>query len=205
MSHLYTGISALPLNRFNYFFKKTQIKKIITGASFLILSNVFFAVTGLSQASIKDQVTSAAVTPFASTAAAPGISSVGAREFGNIHFKAIADFNKKYKKAADAKWYISGKLHVASFNDEGKHYTAVYHDNGKWLHTMINYNPAQLSDNIREIVEKKFSKYSITWVTEVHEGDMVSYFIKIQNEKRIKDLIVYDGQVAVHKTLIKAE
>ena len=171
------------------------MKKVLLIA--LLLAMFLWTNVSLAQkASANDQ------TPITATSLIGPASDLPAME--NINSKAIVDFNSKFRNAENVKWHRSSKANVASFRDGEKLYTVVYLENGKFLHTLINYGEAQLDNSIRDLVKKNFRNYTISWVTEVHEGDMISYFVKIEDAKRIKELVVYKGEVAVLKQLTKA-
>ena len=122
-----------------------------------------------------------------------------ATDISGIHVRAIKNFNRDYKNATDARWYTSGKTIVARFNEDGKSNTVVYLKNGRWLHTLINYDESHLAENVRSLIKQNFAKFDITWVTEVHEADKVIYFLNIENEKRFKQVFVCDGEFGIYK------
>ena len=179
------------------------MKSIFLSACCLIITTFQVGSVFSQQPAITNQSTTAAVSPFASAGSAVSTSAKTDRELANINQRSLKYFANRYGNAKDVRWYASDKLNVASFSDGGKSNKVVFHNNGKWLHTLINYDETLLNDAIRNRVKKEFRNYSISWVTEVHEKDMVVHFVKIENERHIKELIVYDGEIMLHKSLYK--
>jgi hypothetical protein len=122
-----------------------------------------------------------------------------ATDVTGIHVRAVKNFNRDYKNVTNAKWYNSAKTIVASFNEGGKSNTVVYYKNGRWLHTLINYDESHLAEDVRSLINENFDKFKITWVTEVHEADKVMYFVNIENEKRFKQVYVCNGEFGIYK------
>jgi hypothetical protein len=138
----------------------------------------------------------------------PPVTSVASETNSNINIidvnaRALKDFNKQYKSADNVKWYLSGNVTCAAFEKANARHTVVYLKNGRWLHTLINYGPENLDASTASLVKNKYLGFEIRWITEVHEADKVSYFIKVESDKQIKELIVYDGEVWVNKEFKK--
>ena len=120
-----------------------------------------------------------------------------------VNTRALKDFNRNYKNATNVHWYNAGKGTVAIFKENSKQTRVVYYPNGRWLHTLFTYGESELSDNLKSIIKNKYPKYSITAITEVHEGDKVFHFINLENDKDYKQLIAYLDEVWIHKQFKK--
>ena len=112
--------------------------------------------------------------------------------------RAFKNFSKNYKNTGKVSWHYSGKILVASFSEENVKTRVMYSGNGRWLRTLISYDESQLSDYVKSMVERNYPKFKITGITEVHERDMIAFFVNIENEKEIKQVISYEDQVWTH-------
>jgi hypothetical protein len=117
----------------------------------------------------------------------------------DIPVRAIRNFNRDYGSANNVKWHSSEKTNVASFNQNGISNTVVYLKNGRWLHTLLNYDETNLPEGVRSIIKENFRNYEITWVTEVHEANKVMYFVNIQNDRRFKQVYVCNDEFGIYK------
>jgi hypothetical protein len=118
---------------------------------------------------------------------------------GAINQKAIKSFNRNYSTKAAVKWLDLGNMQEAYFVDNGKQNRVYYKPNGRWFRTLTSYDGSLLNSDIKSLVMHNFSNYEITTVTEVHEGIMHAYFVNIETAKDFKQVIVYEGEVWVHK------
>ena len=142
--------------------------------------------------------------PFVPTVTFPKTIVKPDDDLSNINSKAIRNFSKHYKHATNVYWSNQGKVITASFKEKGIQHTVFYLKNGRWLHTFIRYDATHLNDEVKSLVTNTYKNFDIAWVTEVHEGNMVSYFINIESPKEIKVVIAYDGTVAVYKEFKKS-
>ena len=117
--------------------------------------------------------------------------------------RAFKNFNKNYKNAGNVSWYYSGKILVASFSENKIQKRVMYFDNGHWLRTLVSYDESQLPDYVKSMVKRNYPKFAITGITEVHERDMIAYFVNLENENEIKQVISYEDQVWTHKQFRK--
>lgn len=118
--------------------------------------------------------------------------------------RAFKNFSKNYKHASNVSWFYSGEVMVANFSENNIKKRAMYLDNGRWLRTLVSYDESELSDYVKSMVKENYPKFRITSVTEVHELDMVAYFINIENDKQIKQVISYEDRVWTHKQFRKS-
>src|SRR5215204_2140542 len=120
-----------------------------------------------------------------------------------INKKAVKSFNRNYPTSASVKWFDSGDLLEAYFVENGKQNRVYYRPKGTWFRTLTSYNESLLNSDIKSLVSENFKNYEITNVTEVHEGIMTCYFINIEAAKDFKQVIVYEGEIWVHKQFRK--
>jgi hypothetical protein len=130
-------------------------------------------------------------------------SATSALPLEAVNSKVLKDFNRNYKDAKNVKWFNAGKGTIACFKEKDIQTRVVYYPNGRRLHTLMTYGESELSDNLKSRIKEKYAKYSVTCVTEVHEGDKVFYFINIETSKDFKQLIAYLDEIWVHKQFQK--
>jgi len=155
----------------------------------------------LSTASIEKIQT---IEPFVATATFPAGIIKADDDLSNINIRAIRDFSKQYKHATNVQWSNHGKVITASFKENDIQNTVVYLKNGRWLHTLIRYDATHLNDEVKSLVTNTYKNFEITGVTEVHEANLVAYFINIESPKEIKVVIAHDGDVGVYKAFKKS-
>jgi hypothetical protein len=131
-------------------------------------------------------------------------SAKAGADLKDIHARAIRNFNEQYKGATNVRWHNGEKAILASFEENGHRTTVVYYKNGRWLHTLINYNESQLSEHVKSIVKSNFRNYDITWVTEVHEGDKIMYFVNLENERKFRQVVVCNDEIGIYKDFKKS-
>jgi hypothetical protein len=112
--------------------------------------------------------------------------------------RALKNFSQNYKKAGNVSWHYSGKILVATFSEGNTKKRVMYLNSGQWLRTLIQYDESELSDYVKSMVKRNYSKFDITGITEVHEKDIIAYFINIEDVKEIKQVIAYEDQVWTH-------
>lgn len=117
--------------------------------------------------------------------------------------RAFKNFSKNYKRASNVSWHYSGEVLVANFSEGNTKKRVMYLNNGQWLRTLIHYDESQLSDYVKSMVARKYPKFTITGVTEVHETGMIAFFINLDNGKEIKQVISYEDEVWTHKQFRK--
>ena len=116
-----------------------------------------------------------------------------------INKKAVKSFNRNYPTSASVKWFDSGDMLEAYFVENGKQNRVYYRPKGTWFRTLTSYDESLLSNDIKSLVTETFSNYKITNVTEVHEGIMNCHFINLEGLKDFKQVVVYEGEIWVHK------
>lgn len=173
------------------------MKKIFSSSAILLASTFLVAISLHAQKSVSKPSFKNVDTNLSTET-----ENTGA-EKSVINSKALKSFNRNYKTSANVNWAISGELIQASFKEDGKQNRVFYRPNGRWFRTIITYDETLLKRYIKSLVKRNYWKYDITTVTEVHEGGMDCYFINIETAKDFKQVIVYDGEVFVHKEYTK--
>ena len=117
--------------------------------------------------------------------------------------RAFKNFSKNYKQAGNVTWYYSGKLLVANFSENNSRKHVMYLSNGQWFRTLISYDESQLPEDVMAMVKRSYPKFRITTITEVQENDMIAYFVNLENEREIRQVISYEDQVWTYKRFRK--
>ena len=165
--------------------------KPLSSSSSILFAGVFLLTLSLHSYPTNSQTAIKYVTPAADVNAEPTTTS--------INKKAIKSFNRTYPTTAEVKWFDSKNFQEAYFVESGKQNRVYYRTNGKWFRTITSYEGSLLNSDINSLVMDKFSNYQITSVTEVHEPTMHAYFVNIETAREFKQVIVYEGEVWVHK------
>jgi len=168
------------------------MKKLLLSPVLFLLSAVLIAGNLKAQKNL-----ASASAPNSEANGANPSTEISKSNLKDINVRSINDFNRNYKNAANVQWHKSGEVTTASFKDNDRITRVMYLPDGRWLHTMISYDESQLPDDVKNMVERKFRKFTIHSVTEIHERDMVFYHINIENDKYYKQLIAYQDEVWV--------
>ena len=92
---------------------------------------------------------------------------------------------------------------IVHFKD-GKRSTNVYFSPKGAIDYRVNYYfEDELPREVRHTVKSNFYDYFITHVSEVHKGDFVCYFVKIEDKTSIKTVRVTDDEYEVIEELTK--
>ena len=168
--------------------------KPLSSPSTILFAGVFLLSLSLQSYPANSQTSIKYVTPTTEVNAAPTTS---------INKKAIKSFNRNFSTTASVKWLDLGNMQEAYFVEDGKQNRVYYGRNGRWIRTMTAYDGSLLDSDIKSLVNRNFSAYDITTVTEVREGIMHAYFVNIETPREFKQLIVYEGEVWVHQQFRK--
>ena len=124
---------------------------------------------------------------------------------GDINARALKEFSKTFKTAANASWYEmpGGKGYVAKFNQDGVETRVNYDHKGRWTGTILTYTEAHLPRDVRHMVKSNYYDYSIFLVQEVKVGDKTAYLVKIEDEKSFETIRVVDGEMDEYESYKK--
>jgi hypothetical protein len=173
------------------------MKKIIT------MSAIVLATTLTSLSSVHAQ-TASPVSNTMSTTVSNVLKSVYALPIeelkaADVNEKALKSFNRNYKVNVPVKWWSDDKSFHAYFVQDGVQHRVTYRKNGQWLLTMKTYAAQYLDDEVKNLVQSAYDGYEVSGVTEVNMGVNDVYFVNIQSSKKLKELVVYDGEVSVRR------
>ena len=111
--------------------------------------------------------------------------------------KALKDFTKTCKAASDCRWFSFGNKGVAVFYQlGGKNGKRFYDQKGNYVYNILSYGEALLPFEVRDLVKRTYYlDYQINWVEEVNQDDKTFFIVHISNDKLIKNVSVYDGEI----------
>ena len=69
---------------------------------------------------------------------------------------------------------------------------------------MVTYNGQRIPADVKAIVKGAYKGYTITWVNEIHQDDIVVYLVSLENEDSIKQVTVCNGEMNIYRAYKKA-
>ena len=180
------------------------MKKLFLSCIQLLMSALLITGSASAQRTISASVTTGQPVE-SETSATKNINETAkaGADIKDIHVRAVKNFNRQYKDVRDVKWSNADKTIMATFEKDGVQNRVIYYKNGRWLHTILSYEPSRLPEPVREIIRSNFRNYDITWVTEIQERDKVFHFVNIENAKSFKQIAVCDDRFRIYKDLKK--
>ncbi|MEO5995199.1 MAG: hypothetical protein ABIN89_00795 [Chitinophagaceae bacterium] len=118
--------------------------------------------------------------------------------------RALKHFNGLFPAVTNARWYADNNT-ISTYSMQDSVCTRVcYNKKGSWLHTSISSPGNKLAATKRALVLNNFPGYTIMGTIEIHEQQLVLYFVNIENERNIKQLIIYNGNVSIYDEFERA-
>jgi hypothetical protein len=112
--------------------------------------------------------------------------------------KAERNFKKNYKTSADVRWSNDSKAIHAYYKEDNVATRITYDTKGRWFRTIKTYYAEKLDKRVAGQVKRQFKGYNIECINEVKEGTMHCYFLNIVKDKDFKQVIFYQGEIAIH-------
>ncbi len=113
----------------------------------------------------------------------------------SINAKAVKDFSKTYKHAANASWYELSDGYVAKFEKDGVTTKVYYDTKGRLLGNIQSYFENKLARDIRHQVKSHYYDHNIYYVHELTVGDHKVYIVKLEGKKDWKTIRITDGEM----------
>ena|ERR1700761_4165437 len=118
--------------------------------------------------------------------------------------KATRDFWSRVGEQKEEQWY---KLPAGGFMAEyleGKTQARfMYNAHGDFIYSILTYDEKKLPADVRHLVRSNYYDYSITWVKEINEPEIVVYVVHIEDASSWKELAVQDGEIRVLQSFCK--
>lgn len=111
--------------------------------------------------------------------------------------KALKDFSKTCKAASDCRWYSYGKQGVMVFYQVGdKKGRRFYDRKGNYIYNILSYGETLLPPDVKDLVKRTYYQdYKINGVEEVETDYKTFFVVHIENDKKIKNVSVFDGEI----------
>ena len=131
-------------------------------------------------------------------------SAVLITNIADINARALKQFSKTFKSAANASWYQTAQGgYTAKFRQDGIETRVDYDRKGNWSGTIRTYTQENLPKEIRHIVKSTYYDYNIFLVQEVTVGNTTAYLVKIEDAATFKTIRVIDGEMDVYESYRK--
>src|SRR5258706_12276366 len=103
--------------------------------------------------------------------------------------KAIRDFHRQYKNAANETWYTTKDGFKVEFITNDHHTTSVYSKRGHWLYSIEQYNTDNLTTDLINTVKTQYDQYYILSVKKiiVPATDPI-YVVKLEGKDSYKTI-----------------
>lgn len=122
----------------------------------------------------------------------------------DINARALKQFNKSFKAAANASWYETKEGgFVAKFKLDGIETKVNYDRKGNWFATIRTYTEENLPKEVRHLVKSNYYDYSIYLVQEVTVGDKTAYLVRMEDATTLKTIRVIDGEMDEYESYKK--
>ena len=126
------------------------------------------------------------------------IIATSVSDLSTINAKAVKDFNSRFGKAANEKWYRTPDGFLSYFTLDGTTNRVLYDKKGRWHYTVRFYDETKLDHNIRSIVKSTYYDYAITVIEEVQSDENLVYIIHLEDKDSFKNVRVSrDGEMDV--------
>lgn len=113
----------------------------------------------------------------------------------SVNAKAVKDFSKTYKQAANASWFELKDGYLAKFEKDGV-ITKVYYDSkGRSLGNIRSYFEHKLARDIRHQVKSSYYDHSIYYIHELNVGTHTVYLVKLEGKNDWKTIRIVDGEM----------
>ncbi|HVK96920.1 MAG TPA: hypothetical protein VM368_03840 [Flavisolibacter sp.] len=120
----------------------------------------------------------------------------------DIVLKAFKETFPHIKKAS---WADAGNFYEAFFKETGGTTRVRYSKDGEVLTTIRTYKEEKLPLYIQMKIKKKYADKKIRCITELSNDDGVSYYIMLEDEKHLIEVVAdASGYMSVNKKLKKA-
>ena len=122
----------------------------------------------------------------------------------SINMKALKNFQRSFKSAANASWYaVADGGFIASFKENDVQNSVAYDKKGNWVYNIKRYDEKHLPTDVRAQVKSTYYDFSITHVEEVLINDETIYIVHLEDATKMKTLRICNGDMQEVQDLIK--
>lgn len=111
--------------------------------------------------------------------------------------RATRDFWQQAGDQKQEQWYKLPQGYLAEYTEGRIKAQYRYDVKGNWLFCILTYTQKEMPEAVRRLVRSTYYDYTIGWVKEVHEADVTSYVVHVEDPASWKDLVVRDGEITV--------
>ena len=132
--------------------------------------------------------------------------ATGSPTTARINAKAVKNFTKNYKEAANAGWFVIKDGYLAEFKQDGITTKVYYDPKGRWIGNVRSYFEDKLPRDIRHLVKSHYYDYNIFYAQEVTvAGGITVYLVKIEDKTSLKTIRIQDGEMDEFEVLKKSK
>lgn len=172
------------------------MRKILTAATGLLLTSLFFANVSFSQ-------DYAYHNPFPKTAMEQFMSSDVAADKGlatvsiDANFKLQKAFNRQFKNAGMVNWYNLNNKFLAVFDYEGRKTRALYTKNGFNIYAIAYGVEKDLPKEYKKSLHNLYEDFEVLNAVEIHSSmvEHTTWLALLRDEKNIVIARIIDGDV----------
>ena len=123
----------------------------------------------------------------------------------DFNSKAIRDFQTRFQKVDNAKWYSDQNGFMSYFIKNGYGNKVFYDRKGHWQFSLILYAEDQLPVDLRASVKSRYFDLAITLIEEVQTNDGMVYIVHLEDKSNIKILkLSKDAEMEILQEMTKA-
>jgi hypothetical protein len=124
-----------------------------------------------------------------------------------IHVRAMRDFLKRDKTAANADWMLVETGYVVKYTDKNNsRCRTVYNSRGEYVYTIRQYYENVLPRDVRSIVKSEYYDYTITLVEEIEERmKPLVYIVHLEDSTTLKNVRVSEREMEVVEEYTKTK
>ena len=116
-----------------------------------------------------------------------------------IHVRAMRDFIKRDKAAADADWMLVETGYVVKYTGKNNsRCRTVYNCRGDYVYTIRQYYENVMPRDVRSMVKSQYYDYTITLVEEIEERmKPLVYVVHLEDSTTLKNVRVSEREMEV--------
>jgi hypothetical protein len=123
----------------------------------------------------------------------------------DVNIKARKDFLKSRKKAEGIHWYIDPLGDIVYYFVNGNKGWSFYDKKGRFVYNIQTLTEKSLPFEIRDLVKRVYYfDYRIDFAEEVETDGKTIFVVNISDDKTIKILNIFEGEITVVKDLVKS-
>ncbi len=125
-------------------------------------------------------------------------------EIADINSRALKDFQLRFDKVEDARWFSDKDGFVSFFMQNGYGNRAYYDKKGRWQFSLLLYGEDKLPHDIRASVKSAYFDLAVTTVEEVQGIYGMAYIVHLEDKSNLKVLRVNSyGEMDILLELVK--